>query len=254
MMTSRPTIPTVTGRRVDLLVPLPHQISLIDMAVGLSRITRWYGQLRRCISVAEHSVHVYNFVTSKGAREDVRRYALFHDAHEYLNGDATRPVKRALREIANGLQSQESSYDLLSHTLQMCIHKAVGIDFISTGEAHMVKSIDDACVILEAHCFANPKLQDLNEYTISTGMLSLRSATVATGICEASSEDRFMDEMARDACYRWGIPPDDAGRLFLEAAMELPVVGKCADYGQGAFEVYNELVKEATWWNTRSVR
>lgn len=79
---------TASGRKVHPLDPDPATIDLGDVAHGLSNICRFNGHVSAFLSVAQHSVLV--------ARElpECTRYALLHDAAEYVLCDLPRPLKR----------------------------------------------------------------------------------------------------------------------------------------------------------------
>ena len=50
----------LSGRKLDILSPSPFDIEIEDIALGLSRVTRWNGQTTgdHPYSVAQHSLHV----------------------------------------------------------------------------------------------------------------------------------------------------------------------------------------------------
>lgn len=82
---------TNSGQMVNLLDPNPNTIRIKDIALGLSNIRRWGGQLQhnKAITVAQHSV-----LCSYHAKNKESQYAcLMHDAAEYLIGDIFPPLK-----------------------------------------------------------------------------------------------------------------------------------------------------------------
>lgn len=81
---------TVSGRAVDLERPTPDDILIGDIACGLSRICRYYGQLRQFYSVAQHSLIVASLVEPQ-----YRLAALLHDASEAYLGDISRNLKHS---------------------------------------------------------------------------------------------------------------------------------------------------------------
>ena len=109
---------TYTGRNVDCATGHP---SLIDIAVGLSRMPRFAGQTERWFSVLDHSLFVESLVDDDGPHPamsdppaahdvsaEVRRLLrialLLHDAHESLTGDVPTPLKpRELSTIQQAL-------------------------------------------------------------------------------------------------------------------------------------------------------
>lgn len=97
-------IRTVTGKSVDLKNPSPDDICLDDIAIGLSRICRFGGQLHKHYSVAEHSVACAENAIREGHTVEVVQQALFHDAAEAYLGDVVRPVKIAVKDFYGPLE------------------------------------------------------------------------------------------------------------------------------------------------------
>jgi uncharacterized protein len=90
----------LSGRRLDLLDPSPLDIEIEDIAHGLARVARWNGQTHgdHAFSVAQHSVLVLDVaqIINTNMSMDQKRYALLHDAPEYVIGDMISPFKAAL--------------------------------------------------------------------------------------------------------------------------------------------------------------
>ena len=84
-----PYLSTHSGRQVSLLDPLPSDINIQDIALGLSRQYRFNGQTSRPYTVAQHCVFVSYLVPPTLALQ-----ALLHDAAEAYIGDLPYPVKR----------------------------------------------------------------------------------------------------------------------------------------------------------------
>ncbi len=85
-----PFITTFTGRKVNPLNLCPEDVSIIDIAHHLSLLNRFVGATKHPISIAQHSVYVYELLIGSGWE----REALFHDAAEAYLGDMTKWVKR----------------------------------------------------------------------------------------------------------------------------------------------------------------
>lgn len=79
-------VATYSGGRIDPINPEQDDISIYDIARGLSNACRWNGQCR-FYSVAEHSVLCSYMVETLEA--------LMHDASEGYINDMARPVKMA---------------------------------------------------------------------------------------------------------------------------------------------------------------
>ena len=89
---------TVSGACIDLACIGLSKVDIKDIAYALSHINRFTGHSYRPISVAEHSLVVCDIlerhfqVTSPTGL----LAALMHDAHEYLTGDISQPMKQLL--------------------------------------------------------------------------------------------------------------------------------------------------------------
>jgi 5'-deoxynucleotidase YfbR-like HD superfamily hydrolase len=86
---------TFTGRRFYPSDPRAEDVSLEDIAHGLSRICRFGGQSAHHYSVAQHSVLVSEGIESVGHSTLEAMCGLLHDAAEAYIGDVVWPLKRA---------------------------------------------------------------------------------------------------------------------------------------------------------------
>lgn len=92
-------ISTWTGRQVCPLDPKPDQISIEDIAHGLSNKCRYNGQ-SLFYSVAEHSVHLTDWCLRRGhGDKGLAICALLHDAAEAYLPDITAPIKPLFKEF-----------------------------------------------------------------------------------------------------------------------------------------------------------
>ena len=74
----------------------PENISLLDIAHGLSNLCRYSGQCNHFYSVAQHSCIIFDT-----APMHHKLIGLFHDASEAYISDIPRPVKTIIPEIKN---------------------------------------------------------------------------------------------------------------------------------------------------------
>ena len=79
---------TRSGIYFDFEHPTEAMVELRDIAHALARINRYNGHIAHHYSVAEHSILTSLLVPPQYARE-----ALMHDAHEFVVGDMTAPLK-----------------------------------------------------------------------------------------------------------------------------------------------------------------
>lgn len=91
------TILTSTGVLIDLENPSPEDINLTDISHGLAFTCRYGAQSKHFCSVAQHSIHVLEYVRHH-AQDDlnVHRWALLHDAAEAYLSDVPTPLKKIL--------------------------------------------------------------------------------------------------------------------------------------------------------------
>jgi hypothetical protein len=107
------------GEAIDLINPQIEELTLGELAVGLSKIARFNGQTEGEIpySVAQHSMLVFllisNTTWSEQKNAQYQIAALLHDAAELITNDIPTPVKRALVALSgnqdNPLQKIETN-------------------------------------------------------------------------------------------------------------------------------------------------
>ncbi len=111
----------LSGRRLDLLDPLPMDIEIEDIAHGLARVARWNGQTLgpAAFSVAQHSLLVEAIFTATEPNYDSKSSlaALLHDAPEYVVGDMISPFKAVIG----------GDYKAVEHRLLDAIHLRFGL-------------------------------------------------------------------------------------------------------------------------------
>jgi hypothetical protein len=79
---------TYSGVSFDPFNPDPELIDIYDIANALSHIGRFGGHAREFLSVAEHSIKVFEQVSPENGK-----WALLHDASEAYLGDIPAPLK-----------------------------------------------------------------------------------------------------------------------------------------------------------------
>lgn len=83
-------ITTYSGRKVSLTSGVP---SLEDIAVHLSKITRFAGATRGWWTVLDHSLLMQELAAQDHHKPDVQLAMLLHDAHEAVFEDTPSPFK-----------------------------------------------------------------------------------------------------------------------------------------------------------------
>ena len=154
---ARPYAITASGRFVSLVRPAQEQISLRDIAHHLALAARWSGATATPYSVAQHCVVVAELLPPDPR---LRALALLHDGHEYLTGDISRPMKRAIRR-ANvdeyGPRARPAEpLQAIARRLDAAIHAACGLALPTAAEAEQVAAADDAALWMEARDLCHP--------------------------------------------------------------------------------------------------
>ena len=135
----------LSGRKLDILSPSSLDIEIEDIALGLSRVTRWNGQTigNHAYSVAQHSILVEKIFSNEypNLKQKWRLAALLHDAPEYVIGDLITPFKYALN----------NSYREVEQNLMKAIYIRFGVPaIIPKSIESKIKRIDKAVAWYEA--------------------------------------------------------------------------------------------------------
>lgn len=130
------TIRLRSGLYLDLADPKPEQITLEDIAGGLSKLCRFGGQIEVFYSVAEHSVHCAEQAESDGLSVETQIACLMHDAAEAFIGDMVKPLKVMMPD-----------YKAIEQTMESVINAKFGIDMFR--QQDRVRKIDHEMLIAE---------------------------------------------------------------------------------------------------------
>lgn len=84
-------IRTYSNKQIDLFNLQPGDITIEDIAKGLSHQPRWMGQTKKFYSVAHHSMLLSSMMSDK-----YKLAALLHDASEAYICDLPGPIKHML--------------------------------------------------------------------------------------------------------------------------------------------------------------
>jgi hypothetical protein len=122
---------TFSGVAFWPLDPRPEEITLVDIATGLSNMCRFGGQLDEFYSVAQHSVLV-----ASSLPHHLRAQGLLHDATKAYLVDVPRPIKRHL-----------VNYVAIECRLAACIGDRFGIELCELDP--LVKTADEHALATE---------------------------------------------------------------------------------------------------------
>lgn len=147
---------TYSGRLIDVLNVEAADISFLDIAHSLSNIQRFNGGATRSLSVARHSLNVSNIVLEDTGSRVSALYGLLHDAHEYITGDITTPIKAAIKKLSNG-----DPLGVLQNSIDRAIFSAANLpDIMDARIHHAVKIADEKALSYEVKNFIAPTSYD----------------------------------------------------------------------------------------------
>ena len=164
----------LSGRKLDILSPSPFDIEIEDIALGLSRVTRWNGQTtgKYPYSVAQHSVLVEELFNIEYPDLDKKwnLAALLHDAPEYVIGDLITPFKYALN----------NSYRFVEDNLMKAIYLRFGLPALLPRHIETkIKKIDKSLAWFEAVDLAGYNEKEASKIIKKPNLNSKRQIIVA---------------------------------------------------------------------------
>ena len=164
----------LSGRKLDILSPSPFDIEIEDIALGLSRVTRWNGQTtgKYPYSVAQHSLLVEELfnIEYPNLNKKWNLAALLHDAPEYVIGDLITPFKYALN----------NSYRFVEDNLMKAIYLRFGLPALLPRHIESkIKKIDKSLAWFEAVDLAGYKEKEASKIIKKPNLNSKRQIIVA---------------------------------------------------------------------------
>ncbi|WP_196504029.1 hypothetical protein [Aestuariivirga litoralis] len=115
---------TSSGRTLSLVNPQPGAILLEDIAHHLARTNRFNGATGVPYSVAQHSLVVMRLCEEASQAPATCLWGLMHDAHEYVLGDITTPVKQLF--FPTRAVDELTAFDRAAHDIDRAIAQALG--------------------------------------------------------------------------------------------------------------------------------
>lgn len=163
------------SRYIDVRNPRPSDISLFEIAVGLSREQRYGGAATRVFwSVGQHTLLGLHLMRQDGVTErDLLAGFLLHDGPEYMLRDIIRPVKRNLPGYAD-----------LESAWYQAISARVGLD-LTIEQHYQVKQYDNLAGSVEKRwlisprCGEWPETPDPGDYEIPAWLIQAPVGAVA---------------------------------------------------------------------------
>ena len=141
----------MTASRATVSLDHPLAVEIRDVAHALSLICRFNGHTPVPYSVAQHSLAVSHEAGRLAQAAEfnpesvrfIKLVGLLHDAHEYLCGDVTRPVKECLGTV----------WHTFERRLQCQVLDALKLPAVSPAIATLVKQADDRLLSAEQFTF-----------------------------------------------------------------------------------------------------
>ena len=175
----------LSGRKLDILSPSPLDVEIEDIALGLSRVTRWNGQTtgKYPYSVAQHSLLVEELFNIEYPDLDKKWSlgALLHDAPEFVIGDLITPFKYALN----------NSYRYVEDNLMKAIYLRFGLPALLPRHIESkIKKIDKTLAWFEAVDLAGYKEKEASQIIKRPNLNSKHQHIVALSANDV--EKRFL--------------------------------------------------------------
>lgn len=146
-------ISTSMGQMFWPLDPRPEDVHIEDIAHALSHICRWGGHCRAFYSVAQHCVHVAEYILRKGYGSRLALMGLLHDASEAYIGDMVTPVKRSMPDFYAAEQTLERAI-----YTKFGLHKGMDKKFEMPG---IVVEADQVLLVTEKRDLTNQRTAHL---------------------------------------------------------------------------------------------
>lgn len=146
----RPKAFTASGRFVPLIGTMPAEIEFRDIAAHLARLCRFAGATVSHYSVAQHSVLTADLLAGHGPVTQL--YGLLHDAHEYVFGDITTPVRNLIRSAAWGINMPGALDPIteLTRDVDAAIHARAGLVWpLPAATANLIRLADARALATE---------------------------------------------------------------------------------------------------------
>lgn len=119
---------TFSGKTIYALDPHVDEISIVDIAHGLSNVCRYGGQCQEFYSVAQHSV-----ICAWEGEYNLKKKLLLHDASEAYIGDIISPLK---------MTNQYEIYRQIERQLMEVIYEKFELEEDTPEEAEEIHRID----------------------------------------------------------------------------------------------------------------
>ena len=126
---------TYSGQFIDFSCPEKYNYSIEEIAIVLSRQPRFTAHTKRFLSVARHSLEVMSY-----APDDLKLYALLHDAHEAYIGDISSP-------LINFLGADKINE--LKKSIQRAIYISLDVMLPTEEQERFIKNLDSDCLYVE---------------------------------------------------------------------------------------------------------
>lgn len=148
---------TRSGVPFDLIAPTPDMIDWREMSVALARIPRFaaqtIGKPHDIYSVAQHQLEGAAAIVRDLGDRTIAAMFLLHDAHEFVIGDITTPVQKALIEHgtqAAGFDSRDAFKKHVRDQLAKGKSDVTDPAFIIEHAFHRLKKVIDEAIYKKA--------------------------------------------------------------------------------------------------------
>ena len=172
-------IDTYCGVMFPVTAPEPSHIRIRDIGHALSNVCRFGGHCRSFYSVAQHSVHVMDFLRRAYECPEIEICGLLHDGSEAYLADICRPVKPFL-----------TNYAALEAALQAAIWNRYGLAEAAAKWYPKIKWADNAVLRAEAESLIPSRAAGWNWGTVEAAEIEIEPWEPRRA--EVEFEDAFL--------------------------------------------------------------
>ena len=141
------------GRLLDIANLQPDDIDFREIADVLANQMRFAGHFEKPISVAQHTLIVFDAAREMGNDGASVPYALLHDCHEAFIGDITTPAHQLIRALCF-----DDPIECVKNRLDVPIYHAAGLQLPTRAMRAFVKIHDTRALETERRDFLSRPL------------------------------------------------------------------------------------------------
>lgn len=173
---------TYEGKSFDYINPTAEMISIKDIRMSLSRLTRFLGHTHRNYTVGEHTFHCLVMAQKLGFTPREQLLVFVHDFTEAYVGDCPSPLKKLLPE-----------FEHIERRVELAICRHIGISPPTQHEHIKIKKIDMTMLTIEMKQLTNHNWMEFYETDIHKEFVEDEDFDLTDPIGERMIQDLLKD-------------------------------------------------------------